>query len=204
MDPALLAAYLATCMLLVLAPGPDSLLVLSRSLQGGRGAGLRTALGALSGNTIHTTLAALGVSAAISALPMALQAVRILGAAYLAWLGILALRASARAGSAMSASVPHSGRMWRHALATNLLNPKIILFFVAFIPQFITPRAGRVGAQIFALGMILALMGFAWHMVLATCAARAARLLARPRVAAAFEAVVGIVFLGFAARLLVD
>jgi threonine/homoserine/homoserine lactone efflux protein len=119
MDPALLAAYLATCALLVLAPGPDSLLVLSWSLQAGRGAGLRAALGALSGNTIHTTLAALGISAAISALPGALQAVRILGAAYLAWLGIIALRASAGAGRGMGESVAPSGHVWRHALATN-------------------------------------------------------------------------------------
>jgi threonine/homoserine/homoserine lactone efflux protein len=204
MDPALLAAYLATCVLLVLAPGPDSLLVLSRSLQAGRGDGLRAALGALSGNTIHTTLAALGISAAISALPGALQAVRILGAAYLAWLGIMALRASAGKGDRARESVPRSHRVWRHALATNLLNPKIILFFVAFIPQFVVPRAGHVGAQILALGMMLALMGFAWHLLLAATAARAASLLARPRVATVFEAVVGAVFLGFAVRLLAD
>jgi threonine/homoserine/homoserine lactone efflux protein len=200
----LLGAYVATCVLLVLAPGPDTLLVLGRSLRDGRVAGLRTALGTLSGNVVHASLAALGVSAAIAAVPAALQAVRVLGAAYLVWLGTASLRAAWRGTSHAVGPATPTRLVWRQALMTNLLNPKIILFFVAFIPQFVTPASGQVGLQIFALGIVLAALGFAWQMVLTMMAARLARLLARPRVAVAFEATVGMVFLGFAVRLLTD
>jgi threonine/homoserine/homoserine lactone efflux protein len=129
-DPQLFQLYLVAAVVLILAPGPDSLLVVSRGMFGGRRAGWVTAAGTTTGNVTHAALAAAGVSAVVAASPALFDALRLAGAGYLAWLGAKALRDAARAwrsaaGSFLPAVPLATGRRaFAHAFLTNLLNPR--------------------------------------------------------------------------------
>lgn len=208
LDPHLLQLYLVAATVLVLAPGPDSLLVLARGLTEGRRAGLVATAGITVGNVIQALLAAAGVSALIAASPMLFDLLRYAGAAYLAWIGCKALRsavAARRQGSApVEAPPPASARrVFANAVLTNLLNPKIILFYLAFVPQFVAPERGMVGVQIFLLGLILCGMGFLYLAGVAVLSAGAARRVLTSRaLRTALDGVAGVLFLGFALRLL--
>jgi threonine/homoserine/homoserine lactone efflux protein len=146
-------------LLLNLTPGPDVLYILGRSISQGRRAGVVSALGIGAGCLVHVTAASLGLSALMLALPGAYDAVRYVGAAYLVWLGVKALRSSA-AALRIEALAPISGRriFWQGVL-TNALNPKVALFFLAFLPQFADPARGPLAPQILLLGAIFTVNG---------------------------------------------
>ncbi len=210
LDPHLFQLYLVAAAVLVLIPGPDTLLVLGRSLFEGRRAGWVTAMGTMTGNVLHAALAAAGVSALVAASPALFDGLRLAGAAYLAWLGLKSLREARRAwrsGDGDAAAVPPlppagARRAFAHAFVTNLLNAKVILFYLAFVPQFVAPALGSVALQTFALGLVLTLMGWLYHLALAALAAGAARRVAASRrFRAAVEGAAGLLFLGFAVRL---
>lgn len=208
LDPHLLQLYLVAATVLVLAPGPDSLLVLARGLTEGRRAGLVATAGITAGNVLQAVLAAAGVSALIAASPTLFDLLRYAGAAYLAWIGGKALWsvvAARRQGAApVEAPPPASARrVFANAVLTNLLNPKIILFYLAFVPQFVAPERGMVGVQIFLLGLILCGMGFLYLAGVAVLSAGAARRVLTSRaLRTALDGVAGVLFLGFALRLL--
>lgn len=209
LDPHLFQLYLVAAVILVLIPGPDSLLVLGRSLFDGRRAGWITAMGTMTGNVLHATLAAAGVSALVAASPALFDGLRLAGAAYLAWLGVKSLREAHRTwrSGAGGASLPlpspaGARRAFTHAFVTNLLNAKVILFYLAFVPQFVAPALGSVALQTFILGIVLTLMGWLYHLALAALAAGAARRVAGSRrFRAAIDGIAGLLFLGFAVRL---
>jgi threonine/homoserine/homoserine lactone efflux protein len=209
-DPHLFQLYLVAAMVLVITPGPDSLLVLSRGLTEGRKAGFVATAGITVGNVIQALLAALGVSALIAASPMLFDALRYAGAAYLAWIGTRALWGAVQARRQGGGTVepvrppPASTRaVFVNALLTNLLNPKIILFYLAFVPQFVAPELGRVALQTFIYGIILGGLGFLYLMGVAAASAGAGRALLTSRtVQHVLDAVAGVLFLGFAVRLL--
>lgn len=207
-DPHLFQLYLVAAVILVLIPGPDSLLVLGRSLFDGRRAGWITAMGTMTGNVLHASLAAAGVSALVAASPALFDGLRLAGAAYLAWLGLRSLREAHRTwrsngDAALPAPSPAGARRaFTHAFVTNLLNAKVILFYLAFVPQFVAPALGSVALQTFILGIVLTLMGWLYHLALAALAAGAAHRVARSRrFRAALDGVAGLLFLGFAVRL---
>lgn len=213
LDPHLLHLYLIAVCVLVLAPGPDFLLVLTRSVADGRRAGVIATLGISLGNVIHALLAAVGVSALIAASPALFDALRYAGGAYLAWIGARSLWsavASRADGADAPASASDSARdsardsvVFTQALLTNLLNPKIILFQLAFVPQFVAPEFGHVAAQIFLLGNVITLLGAAYLVgVAALCAGTARRVLSSRRMKTALDGLAGVLFLGFALRLL--
>lgn len=208
LDPHLLSLYLVAAVVLVLAPGPDSLLVLSRAIGDGRRAGLVAALGITAGSLLHAVMAAVGVSALIAASPALFDAMRWAGGGYLAWIGAKALKAAwnARRDGAARPAAPESAgdrRVFAQALLTNLLNPKVILFQLAFVPQFAAPALGHVAMQILLLGAIHAALGGLYLCGVAAAASGAARrILASPRFRAALDAAAGLLFLGFALRLL--
>lgn len=210
LDPHLLQLYLVAAVVIVLAPGPDSLLVLGRSLFEGRRAGLFAMIGVIAGVVVHAGLAGLGVSALIAASPQAFEAVRIAGAGYLVWLGLralLAARRAAREGAQAAAfRPPVAGRplaMASHGFLTNLLNPKIVLFYLAFVPQFVAAERGAIGLQTFLLGLILAGLGALYLTVLAILASGAGRRIAgSPRFRVVTELGSGLIFLGFALRMI--
>ena len=160
LDGHLFQLYLIAAVILVLIPGPDTLLVLSRSLAEGRAAGLISTVGITLGNVVQAGLAAAGVSALIAATPWLFDTFRLAGAAYLAWLGLQALLGAVRswragAGLVLPANPGDGGagrRTFFRALMTNLLNAKVILFYLAFVPQFVSPAAGSVAPEAAAIG----------------------------------------------------
>lgn len=147
-----IALFLIASALLTVAPGPDIVTVLTRGVAQGRRAGLAAAGGFATGCLFHTTLAALGVAALLRSAPLAFDLVRYAGAAYLVWIGIHALRH--REGFAMAAESGHRG-LWvifRQSVVGNALNPKVTLFFLSFLPQFVDTPAGSVPLQMALLG----------------------------------------------------
>lgn len=210
LDPHLVQLYLIAVCVLVLAPGPDSLLVLTRSIADGRRAGVIATLGISIGNLIHTLLAAAGISALIAASPALFDVLRYAGGGYLAWIGARSLWSvwanRGKAGGEAPAAAPDSTRLpavFAQALLTNLLNPKVILFQLAFVPQFIAPALGHVAFQTFILGNLITLLGAAYLTGVAALSSGAARrVLASERVRTALDGVAGVLFLGFALRLL--
>ena len=148
------APFLAAAIALNLTPGADMTYVLARSLGQGREAGLISALGIAAGSAIHTILAAVGLSAVLMHSEAAFTAVKLGGAAYLVWLAFKAIR-DGGAAAAMSERPPAPlGRIFLEATLTNLLNPKVALFVLAFLPQFVAPAQGHVAIQILILGTI--------------------------------------------------
>lgn len=145
--------FLGISVALTMAPGPDVIFLTSQGLAGGPRAGLSVALGLSSGLLVHTTLAALGVSAVFAASPAAFNAVKIAGAAYLVWLAWGAFREKPlAAGRARLAGSPAA--LYRRGVIMNLLNPKVSLFFLALLPQFVTPGKGPMHVQMMLLGLV--------------------------------------------------
>ena len=213
LDPHLLQLYLVAALVLTVAPGPDSLLVLSRSVLDGRNAGVVATAGITLGNLIHALLAAAGISALVAASPALFDVLRYAGGAYLAWIGGRALwgalstvLANRGGGNAEAPTKPESApahRVFLQALLTILLNPKVILFYLAFVPQFVAPALGHVALQIFLLGSILGGIGCLYLLGVAALSAGAARrALSNERVRAVLDGIAGVLFLGFAVRLL--
>lgn len=146
--------FLVASALLTVAPGPDILYVLTRGVAQGRAAGIAAALGFATGCIFHTALAALGVAALIRSSEVAFNLVRYAGAAYLAWIGIQALRNRAAFSVQGAGSAKGLGLIYRQSVLGNMMNPKVTLFFLAFLPQFVDAKAGGVGAQMALLGAI--------------------------------------------------
>ena len=146
--------FLVASALLTIAPGPDIVTVLARGVAQGRAAGIAAALGFATGCIFHTALAALGIAALIRSSDLAFNVVRFAGAAYLAWIGIQALRHRAGFSLQGAGSVRGLGLIYRQSVVGNMMNPKVTLFFLAFLPQFVDAKAGHVGLQMALLGAI--------------------------------------------------
>ncbi|BEV71014.1 MULTISPECIES: LysE family translocator [unclassified Paludibacterium] len=160
LTPEQVATFLAAAILITLAPGPDNLMVLSTGISNGRKPGMLFGLGCALGCINHTILAALGVSALIAASPTAFTLLRLSGGAYLIYLGIQALRSG---GTRFESGQPTASQPWRRYLLRGILasaiNPKVVLFFLAFLPQFVVTRHGQVSLQITLLGLLFTLQG---------------------------------------------
>jgi threonine/homoserine/homoserine lactone efflux protein len=155
-----IALFLVASALLTIAPGPDIVYVLTRGIAQGRKAGLAAAAGFSTGCIFHTLLAALGIAAIIRSSPLAFDLVRYAGAAYLVWIGIQAIR-HASAFSLAAASDERALRtIFRQSVIGNALNPKVTLFFLSFLPQFVNTGAGHVGWQMAFLGAVFMLQSF--------------------------------------------
>ncbi|WP_213954054.1 LysE family translocator [Variovorax sp. dw_954] len=166
-----LAAYLFAVLLVVIAPGPDNILAISRGLSQGRSAAVLSSIGAGLGIMVHTTAAALGLTLVIQASPAAFWAVKLIGAAYLLWLGFKAL-ASRNLISFTPAARQSLPRVFATGLLSNVLNPKPGLFVLAFIPQFVSASRGSVTVQMLVYGAIFAVVTAIIFSVLGSYAAR--------------------------------
>jgi len=157
------AAFAGAVAILLLTPGPNMMFCIACGLRGGPRAGIAAAGGAAVGMVVHSALVAGGVASLLTASPVAFEALRYGGAAYLLWLGW----ESWRAGDELEARLgrAHAARALGRGLATNLANPKVILFMVALLPQFADPEAGPIWAQIMALGAVQAAMTLAFDGV---------------------------------------
>lgn len=154
MDVMNLLTFTGACVLLTLAPGPDILFVIAQSVSNGKKAGCVTALGLCSGVTFHTMAAALGISAILYQSNVAFQIVKYAGAAYLLYLAWQALRDSTGSMTIGRVRRQPYGELFRRGIFMNVLNPKVSLFFLAFLPQFVTPGAGSTAWQMIVLGFI--------------------------------------------------
>lgn len=170
-DVQALTLFIAAGLVLNITPGPDLLYITARSLGQGWPAGAASALGIAAGCLVHTAAAALGVSALLAASPLAYDAVRLCGAAYLVWLGAQALRPRAPVGTPGALPpAPLSTVFWQ-GFVTNVLNPKVALFFLAFLPQFADPARGAFALQVLVLGLIFIVNGLGVCLLVARAAA---------------------------------
>ena len=144
--------FLAAAVLLAVTPGPGIFYVLARSLAGGRREGVHSSVGTFVGGLFHVFAAALGVSAILAASAVAFHTVKYAGVAYLVWLGIRMIR-SRNVEITPASSTPQQ-RAFRQGIFTEVLNPKTALFFLSFIPQFITPDRGHIFFQFVVLGIL--------------------------------------------------
>ena len=149
-----IALFLAASALLAIAPGPDVIYVLTRGISQGPRAGLAAALGFASGCVFHTLLAALGIAALIRSSELAFDVVRYAGAAYLVWIGIQALRHRAAFSIEGASDTRALWTIYKQSVIGNMLNPKVTLFFLAFLPQFVNSAAGGVAWQMALLGVL--------------------------------------------------
>jgi threonine/homoserine/homoserine lactone efflux protein len=195
--------FLATAVVLIITPGQDTFFILGRSLAGGRRAGIAAALGVSVGTVIHTVLAALGLSALLATSPYAFMTVKFAGAAYLIYIGVRALLARGD-GLPADDAVAAAGHWpaFRQGILTNLLNPKVALFFLALLPQFIAADSGHKVLAFLALGLSFVTMGLAWCVMLAVASARLrAAFLRRPSMAQVLNKIAGAMFIGLGLRL---
>ena len=151
-------AFLVAAMLVTLSPGPDNLMVLSVGISSGRAQGVVFGLGCALGCLSHTLLAALGISALIAASPTAFGVLKLCGGAYLVWLGIQALRSCGQVRvAAQNGRAEPLSRRFGKGLIANAINPKVIVFFLSFLPQFVSAERGSIALQTGALGVIFTL-----------------------------------------------
>ena len=200
------ATFLAAATLIACAPGPDNLMVLSIGMARGRKSGVAFGLGCALGCLNHTLLAALGVSALIAASPPAFTALKIAGGLYLVWLGIQAIR-NARALTSSPAGDPPKetpGRLFVKGLVANAINPKVILYFLAFLPQFVDSLRGHVPWQIAQLGLLFTLVAVVVFSAIGWFAGSIGeRIARRPSIGVWLDRVAGGIFLALGLRLLV-
>ncbi|VTU36120.1 LysE family translocator [Variovorax sp. RA8] len=181
-----LSLFLVAVLSLFLSPGPNMAFVLSHGIALGPRAGFAAGLGIAAADLVHTLCAATGVTALVAAWPPSFDLLRYAGALYLLWLAWQALRSG---GASVPAHAERSGfaRVVRRAWLNNLVNPKALLFFVVFLPQFVDPARGGVPAQLAVLGVTLSLAGLGFNTALGACSGMIGRSLQRRRDAAGFQ-----------------
>ncbi|MET9956524.1 LysE family translocator [Streptomyces sp. NPDC006339] len=198
--------FAAASLVLIMIPGPDQALITRSALAGGRRAGLLTMVGGVLGLVVHVGAAVLGISAVLIASATAFTVLKVVGAVYLVWMGIATLRGARRtlrekpedADAADQGGA--DGRYVRHGFLSNALNPKVALFFVTFLPQFLPPD-GRVFPRAMVLSLVFAALYLLWFSLYVITVDRLGRILRRPRVRARVEQVTGLLLIGFAVRL---
>lgn len=194
--------FAVVAIVLGLVPGPDNLFVLMQSAISGARAGVAVTLGLCTGLIVHTTAVAFGVAALFAASAMAFTALKVVGAAYLLYLAIGAFRAGGTATGSVVSAAGSRRALYLRGVMMNITNPKVAIFFLAFLPQFVTPEAGAVAPQIFQFGalfMAASLVVFSMVALLAGCLSGWLR--RSPRAMPVLHKVAGTVFLGLAAKL---
>ncbi|NCV51807.1 MAG: LysE family translocator [Gammaproteobacteria bacterium] len=152
--------FLVTAFIVVASPGPDTIIVLSRTVATGGAAGFMTLLGTQTGNVIHALLAGLGVSTLVLMFPWAFTALKYIGAGYLIYLAVMLWRSPSKIelDRTMSSNAKSWIKYYYQGLVNNLVNPKMIPFFIVLFPQFIDPKMGNLALQSLILGLTLALI----------------------------------------------
>mgnify|MGYP002336327170 CR=1 FL=1 len=202
-DAAQLLAFLGVAALVIVTPGQDTALTIRNSLAGGRRAGVLTAAGVASGQAVWTAATSAGLAALVVASETLFQALRLAGAAYLAWLGCQTLWAAWRGSpSARPSGVTglSGARSFRQGLVSNLGNPKMALFFTSLLPQF-APASGPAFPWLLVLGLLFCGLTLAWLAAYAVAVARAGDVLRRPRVRRAIDSLTGTVLVALGLRL---
>lgn len=199
------SGFLVAAMLITAAPGPDNLMVLSMGMSRGRRQGIVFGLGCALGCLSHTLLAVLGVSALIAASPQAFTLLKVGGGLYLVWLGIGALRSAAGAAPASATAGGSLRQLFFKGVFANAINPKVVLFFLSFLPQFVVAERGDVGGQLALLGLLFTVQAALLFGLLGYFSGSIGQWLnRRPRAGIVLDRMAGCVFIALGLRLIVD
>lgn len=203
-DTAIILQFAIATFVLAITPGPDMTLFVGRALSEGRAAGFACMFGAMTGILIHTALVALGLSALIVASPEAFLVLKVFGAGYLIWLAVQAIRKGSAFSPEKRAVRSRSlFRNWATGLGINLLNPKIILFFMTFLPQFVSAHDPHAPGKLFFLGLMFIVIALPFTATMVIAADRLAALLKKsPRITRLMDYLFAGVFSAFAIRIL--
>lgn len=201
-DPTLLGGFIVAAVAIIVSPGPDTIVILRHALTGGRGTGLAAVSGVQLGLLVHTALAVAGISLLVASSPVLFRGLTVIGAVYLAWLGIQSLRGVGGLEVEIGAAPAGAARACREAALCNILNPKVILWFLALLPNFVNPEAGDVTTQLIALSALLIALNILWQAPMALAADGVRRWLGRPETMHAVNRVSGVILLGMAALML--
>jgi threonine/homoserine/homoserine lactone efflux protein len=201
-----MTTFAIAALVLIMLPGPDQALITRNALVGGRCGGLLTMLGGVLGLTVHGSAAALGLSALLLASARAFTVLKIAGAIYLLWLGVQMLHSAIRSRRSPvtdePVAVPRRRTTYlRQGFLSNALNPKVALFFVTFLPQFLSADTGSPRAEALLLSGIFAMMYLAWFGLYVAAVDQLGRWLRRPRVKARIEQITGLLLVTVAVRL---
>jgi threonine/homoserine/homoserine lactone efflux protein len=207
-DTPTLLAYLVAATVLVIIPGPGTAWIVAQTIAGGTARGVRAAFGLETATLIHALAAGLGLSAVLATSALAFEVLKYAGAAYLVWLGIKAWRNGDTKDAVEAPADPDRGAgrhvYWR-SVVTGVLNPKVALFFLAFLPQFVHPERGMVWLQFLVLGALLSMIGFSNSLVLSVAIGRfGKRLSHNERFARWRQRAIGTLFIGLGLRLAVQ
>jgi RhtB (resistance to homoserine/threonine) family protein len=199
--------YLIAISLLTITPGVDTVLIIRNTTRGGWRDGALSSLGICSGLFVHALVSAVGISVILLQSAWAFRALKLAGAAYLVWLGIVSLRSAARRARSEDFSVPpssrgafHPRRSLREGFLSNVLNPKAIVFYMAFLPQFIDPARSAVYQSLLLAGLHF-VIAMVWQCLLASLVDQARRGLRNSRVRRALDGITGVVMVFFGIRL---
>lgn len=203
-DLNIILAFIPAALVLIISPGPDSIYTLTRSISDGRTVGVTAALGSSTGSIVHTTAAVLGLSAILQTSAVAYTIIKLVGAAYLVYLGVQTFRSSEEFEITPESTSYTSTESFKSALMINVLNPKVAVFFLAFLPQFVQP-GGSTAIQLFTFGVLFATLGFCYQALLAVFSARARQAITeRELVQTILRAVSGSVLVGFGVKLALE
>lgn len=170
-----LPAFILSGVLLNLTPGADTMYILGRSMAQGKKAGIYSALGISTGTLFHTTFVAFGLSLVVARSPIAFDIIKYAGAIYLIYLGIRMFLSKPTTPSSPALSNVNTGKLYLSGILTNLLNPKVALFFLVFLPQFVAPGQIHNPVSYLILGIIFIIPGTIWCIILALFAAKLSR-----------------------------
>ncbi len=199
--------YLIAISLLTVTPGVDTVLIIRNTTRGGWRDGMLSSLGICSGLFVHALVSAVGISVILLQSAWAFRALKLAGAAYLVWLGIVSLRSAMRGRTSTELDVDRSRlegfdprRSLREGLLSNVLNPKAIVFYMAFLPQFIDPARSAVGQSLFLAGLHF-LIAMLWQCLLASAVDLARRWVQNSRVRRTLDGITGSIMVFFGVKL---
>ncbi|TFW32864.1 LysE family translocator [Massilia horti] len=205
LSPEQFFGFLAAAVLITLSPGPDNMMVLGVGMSKGRARGIVFGLGCALGCLSHTLLAVLGVSALIAASPAAFTLLKVCGGLYLVWLGFNALKSPGGAQASTAASEESLSRLFAKGMFANAINPKVVLFFLSFLPQFVVATQGHASWQTAALGVTFTAQAAVLFALLGYFSGSIGRWLNRsPRAGMWLDRVAGGIFVGLGLKLLVS
>lgn len=203
-EPPTLAAFALAAAAIVVSPGPDTFLILRCALTSGRSVGYAAVAGVQLGLLVHTALAVFGLSVLIARSPLLFNAMAFAGALYLAWLGIQSFRDAANLIADDDAERVGAGAASRAALLTNVLNPKVLVLFLALYPNFVDTGRGQVPAQLMLLSATLIAINVAWQAPMVWAAHYIRRWLVRPAARTVVARTASVVLIGFAIALVIE
>jgi threonine/homoserine/homoserine lactone efflux protein len=201
-EPSKFLLFIGVSWALILAPGPDMLYVITRGIAHGRRAGILSAIGVVCGILVHTTAAALGLTLILQTSALAFLLVKYIGAAYLIYLGIKSWRDKSTWSLQTPAPIVHAGALFWQGILSNVLNPKIAIFFLAFLPQFVDKGSSLVTWQMVFLGVTFACFGLCFLLVVGYFSGTMGRWLTqRPQYTRSLQRLAGGILIGLGIRL---